>query len=116
MRAILPGALLVGCLTGCGFSSGVVAVGPDTYILAEERAPVLGGGREADRLVLAEAGRFCLRQGRVSQILDLRPDGDPFTPYYPTAFDLTFRCVTTVPAHGDGLPAAGSSVHQAPSP
>jgi hypothetical protein len=25
--------------------------------------------------------------------LYLAPAGDPFTPYYPTAFDATFRCV-----------------------
>jgi hypothetical protein len=26
--------------------------------------------------------------------IDPRPDGDPYTPYYPTA-DATFRCVST---------------------
>ena len=75
-----------------------MAVGPDTYAVSEERAPALGGGRAADRAVLADASGFCLRQRRVSVILDLRPDGDPFTPYYPTAFDATFRCLTTAEA------------------
>jgi len=104
MRAFLPCLLLLACLEGCGFSSGVRVVGPGTYALTEERAPVLGGGREANRLVLARADRFCLQQGRVSTILDLRPDGDPFTPYYPTAFDVTFRCLTTAQAKGEGQP------------
>lgn len=104
MRAFLPCVLLIACLAGCGFSSGVRLVGPDTYALTEERAPVLGGGHEANRLVLAKADRFCLQQGRVSTILDLRPDGDPFTPYYPTAFDLTFQCLTTAQAKGGGQP------------
>ena len=88
MRVILPGALLV-CLTGCGFSSGLVTVGPETYTLVEERSPVLGGGLEADRVVRTEAGSLCLRQGRVGRILDLRPAGDPFTIYYPTGYALT---------------------------
>ncbi|MGI4747173.1 MAG: hypothetical protein ACRYGI_20050 [Janthinobacterium lividum] len=104
MRAFLPCVLLLCCLAGCGFSSGVMAVGPGTYALSEERAPVLGGGREAHRLVLARADRFCAQQGRVSTVLDLRPDGDPFTPYYPTAFDITFRCLATAQAKGGGQP------------
>ena len=100
MRAFLPCVLILS-LAGCGFSSGVMAVGPDTYALSEERAPALGGGHEANRLVLAEASRFCQQQNRVSTILDLRPDGDPFTPYYPTAFDLTFQCLTAAQATAD---------------
>lgn len=104
MQVFLSCVLLVFCLAGCGFSSGVMAVGPDTYAMTEERAPVLGGGREANRLVLAEADRFCRQQGRASAILDLRPDGDPFTPYYPTAFDVTFRCVNEAQAKGDRQP------------
>ncbi len=107
MRPPLPCVLLLSCLAGCGYSSGVVAVGPDTYAVSEERAPALGGGREANRVVLAEASGFCLRQGRVSMILDLRPDGDPFTPYYPTAFDVTFLCPP---------PAATTSGPDAPPP
>lgn len=106
MQAFLPCLLLTGCLVGCGFSSGVVAIGPNTYVLSEERAPVLGGGREANRLVLAEAGRFCLQQNRVSATLDLRPDGDPFTPYYPTAFDVTFQCLTATEAKVGGRDTA----------
>ncbi|WP_419728636.1 hypothetical protein [Lichenicola sp.] len=105
MRTFFAGTLLC-CLAGCGFDSAVVAVGPDTYTLSVERAPALGGGREANRLVLAEASRFCLQQARVSTILDLRPDGDPFTPYYPTAFDIIFRCAT---------PAAGNARTSGPA-
>ncbi len=102
MRAVLRFVPLSACLSGCGYGSGVSAVGPDTYALSEERAPVLGGGREAYRAALSEASAFCLRQGQVSAILDLRPDGDPFTPYYPTAFDAVFRCLTTAEATAGG--------------
>ena len=81
-------------LAGCGAGTGIVPVGPDTYAVSEMRAPALGGGPEAERAVLAEAGAFCAQQGRTSLTLTLAPNGDPFTPYYPTAFDHTFRCVT----------------------
>ena len=90
MRAVLLGSILG--LTGCAFSTGVVPVGPDTYTVSELRAPVLGGGAEAERVVLAKAGRFCERQGRKVFLLDVRPDGNPNTIYWPTAFDATFQC------------------------
>jgi hypothetical protein len=86
-------ALVALCVTGCGSSTGIMPVGPDTYAISEMRAPVLGGGDEARRIVMVEAIGFCQQQGRVFVPLDLRPDGDPRTPYYPTAFDATFRCV-----------------------
>lgn len=80
-------------LAGCGATTGIVPVAPGTYAVSEMRAPALGGGAEARRVALAEADGFCRRQGRALAPLAVRPDGDPFTPYFPTAFDVTFRCV-----------------------
>ena len=79
-------------LAGCGATTGIVPVAPGTYAVSEMRAPALGGGAEARRVALAEADGFCRRQGRVLAPLAMRPDGDPLTPYFPTAFDVTFRC------------------------
>lgn len=92
-------------LTDCAMTSGVRPVGPDTYAVSEMRAPVRGGGAEAHRAVLAEIAGFCGQQGRVPRLLDLRPDGDPRTPYWPTAFDATFRCL---PAAAAGVVAPSS--------
>ncbi len=86
-------------LAGCATTTGIVAVGPDTYMVSEMRAPALGGGPEAQRAVLAEANAFCASQGRVFAPVFMRPDGDPYTPYYPTAYDATFRCVPPGAAH-----------------
>ena len=80
-------------VTGCATTTGIVPLGPSTYSLSELRAPVRGGGTEARRAVLVEATGFCQRQGLVFVPLDLRPDGDPYTPYFPTAFDATFQCL-----------------------
>jgi len=88
----VPG-LLVLALAGCATGSGIVPIGPDLYTVSELRAPVRGGGAEARRVVLAESEAFCRQQGRVFVPLYLAPAGDPFTPYYPTAFDATFRCL-----------------------
>ncbi len=102
---LLLGMLAMG-VGGCALGSGIVPIGPDTYVLSEMRAPVRGGGAEAQRVVLAEASGFCQQQGRAIVLLDLRPDGDPRTQYWPTAFDATFRCS----AVGGGSPAAGLGV------
>ncbi len=79
-------------LSGCAAGSGVIPVGPDTYTLSELRAPAAGGGPAARLAVLSESAAFCRAQGRAVVPLELRPDGDPTTPYWPTAFDVTFRC------------------------
>ena len=79
-------------VVACTATSGVVPLGPDTYGVSEMRAPLAGGGQAARAAVVAEAAAFCTRLGRTVVPLALRPDGDPFTPYYPTAFDATFRC------------------------
>ena len=89
LRILLPAALLT---SGCTGTSGIIPVGPDTYTVSEMRAPLVGGGPAARDAVLAEAAAFCSSQGRTVVPLELRPDGDPYTPYYPTAFDATFRC------------------------
>jgi hypothetical protein len=80
-------------LAGCATGTGIVPVGPNTYAVSEMRAPALGGGPEAQRAVLAESNAFCAAQGRVFTPVVMHPDGDPFTPYYPTAYDATFLCL-----------------------
>ena len=98
MRSLASALLMAVALGGCALTSGIVPIGPGTYVLSEMRAPVRGGGAEAQRVVLAEADGFCRQQGRSLLLLDLRPDGDPRTQYWPTAFDATFQCVDGPPA------------------
>ncbi len=86
--------LVLPLLADCTFSTGIVPVGPDTYTVSEMRSPARGGGAEAQRALLAETDAFCRRQNKQFLAIDMRPDGDPYTPYYPTAFDATFRCVS----------------------
>jgi hypothetical protein len=93
MRIYIFTVLAVVGLTGCSLTSGIVPIGPNTYVLSEMRAPVRGGGAEAQRVVLAEADGFCRRQGRDLVMLDLRPDGDPRVRDWPTQFDATFQCL-----------------------
>lgn len=89
--------LLALAVAACTGTTGILPVGPDTYTLSEMRAPVLGGGARAHDAVLSEAASFCQAQNRSMVLLDLRPDGDPRTRYWPTAFDATFQCRTAPP-------------------
>ena len=92
MRSAWLRLTVCAALSGCEAGSGVVPVGPDTYALSELRAPAAGGGPAAQAAVLRDSAAFCRAQGREVVMLGLRPDGDPATPYWPTAFDATFRC------------------------
>ncbi|MGI4951501.1 MAG: hypothetical protein ACRYGM_06825 [Janthinobacterium lividum] len=92
MRLILLPVIAGALLSGCGLSSGIVPVAPGIYALSEMRAPVRGGGAEAQRAVLVGAAGFCRQQGRRLMVIDLQPGGDPRIRDWPTAFDLTFQC------------------------
>ena len=119
MRTALLTVAMGSLLTGCALSSGVTRVGPDTYTLSELRAPVRGGGAEAERVVLAEASGFCEQHGRRITLLNVRPGGDPYTPYWPTAFDATFQCRPAsdpAPPEGGHSMGAGQLGPQAPRP
>ena len=92
MRLGWLGLSMCAALCGCAAGSGVIPVGPDTYTLSELRAPAAGGGPAARQAAVSRSAAFCRAQGRAVVPLELRPDGDPTTPYWPTAFDATFRC------------------------
>jgi len=79
-------------LSGCAVSVGVVPVGPDTYMVSERRAPVLGGGPEAQRVALLEANEFCRQHGGVFAPLAMGPVGNAYSLYGPSGFTTTFRC------------------------
>ncbi len=87
---VLP--LLGLALSGCAATTGIVPIAPGTFQVNEMRAPVLGGGPEAQRAALAEATGFCAQQGLRFTPLMMAPGGVPYSPYGPTTFTATFRC------------------------
>ena len=88
----LAAGMVVLTLCGCAGSVGIVQNGPDTFMVSEMRAPVLGGGAEAQRAALGEAGAFCAGQGRVFAPVSMAPGGYPYSAYGPTNFTAVFRC------------------------
>ena len=98
MNAKLLGAaaLLFGgatVLVGCASSTGILPAGPDTYTLSERFAPVRGGGTEAQREALTKANDFCAEKGRVFVPATMGQSGALYSPYGPTGYTVTFRCL-----------------------
>jgi hypothetical protein len=79
-------------LSGCAATTGIVPIGPGTFQVSEMRAPVLGGGPEAQRAAIAEAIGFCAQQGLQFAPLVMAPGGVPYSQYGPTNFTTAFRC------------------------
>jgi hypothetical protein len=93
MTRRLPALAVCLALAACAATTGIVPIGPGTFQVSEMRAPVLGGGPEAQRAAIAEAIGFCARQGLQFAPLSLVPGGVPYSAYGPTNFTTAFRCV-----------------------
>lgn len=51
-------------LQGCAQSSGVLKLGPDTYLISTHAAPVLGGEVGAKKRSIKKANKFCSEMGK----------------------------------------------------
>lgn len=109
-------ACILPAFAACATGTSIVQFGPNIYTVSEMRAPVLGGGPEAQRAVLAESDAFCSSQGRLFAPVAMHPDGDPFTPFYPTAYDATFRCLLPAEAARPVTTPLGAPTSPAPFP
>lgn len=85
----------LGILTACTTSTGILPVGPNTYTVSENRAPIRGGGIEAQRIALNEANTYCQQQGRVFVPLTMGQSGDLTNQFGPTGYTATFQCVVS---------------------
>jgi hypothetical protein len=88
-------AVLALSLGGCAGTVGVQPMGPDSFMVSEMRAPVLGGGAAAQRAAIGEAMAFCHYAGRVFVPVTMYPSGFAASPYGPTAYTAVFRCLPT---------------------
>ena len=57
-------ACMVIALAGCATSSGVVNVGPDTYMASAHAMHEAGGLSTARKMAIEDAQKFCTKQGR----------------------------------------------------
>jgi hypothetical protein len=98
-----PTLALLLLLAGCAIGTGILPVGPNTYTVREEYAPIRGGATAAEQAALTEANAFCVTQGRLFLDMATPPR---WNPWGPTGYSVTFRCALA----GDPALAQGGSV------
>jgi len=81
-------------LTACVHSSGVLPLGPDTYLVSVRASVARGGEPEATRMAFEEAQRHCTGKGREFLFTDL---GSGPSHLADGTVDLMFQCLQ----HGD---------------
>ncbi len=88
MRAlsILAGQIAICLLAGCSFGGQVQSMGPDTYTVSNQVAPVSGGSVAAREMALQEANAFCEKQGKSVLVTNTSES-------YGTDYSVTFRCL-----------------------
>jgi hypothetical protein len=91
-RRIRSITVIVGLLSGCAASTGILPAGPNTYTLTERFAPVRGGATTAQQTALTEANAFCTGQGRQFLPTDMKVPPS-LNPYGPTSYEVTFQCL-----------------------
>ena len=84
-------SLLIFALAACATNTGALSIGPDTYLISVERAPILGGRSAARTVALTDAGRFCAEQGK--QLMVLSTGAFHSGPMRDTGLDVQFRCL-----------------------
>jgi len=77
-------------LAGCATSSGIMAVGPDTYLITTAADAFRGGGSGARQVALSEAQQHCTKLNK--ELLVTNMETSPFVGGG-KSFDVTFRCL-----------------------
>ena len=88
----LPAAAIL--VAGCAASTGILPIGPNTYMVSETLAPVrVDGGTEAQQIALTEASAFRQKQNRVIVRTILGQAGNLNNPYGQTGDAVTLHCL-----------------------
>jgi hypothetical protein len=88
-KTIMLAATASAILVGCGMPSGVVPVGPDSYMTSATALGVIGSA--APMGAAREASRYCEQQGRH---MIIRNTQNTTLSAGPTTSTLVFSCVT----------------------
>lgn len=89
MRLIIC-AVFATALAGCGTTSKVLTLGPDTYRISASKHNLSGGAPEAEANALESANTFCTSRGKQVLVSNMSSGFD--RPYY--TYTATFRCLT----------------------
>ena len=94
MRAIFAGIILVAALSGCASNSGVVPVGPDTYMVSRQAATGFSGMGTLKADAFQEANEYCLKDKKKVQVVRTDESRPPYLlGNYPRA-EVQFMCLS----------------------
>ena len=86
-------AALVALLAGCASNSGVVPIGPDTYMVSRQAATGFSGTGDLKAEAFREANEYCVAQKKVMQVVRTSEAQPPFVlGNYPRA-EVQFMCL-----------------------
>lgn len=80
-------------LAGCATNSGVVPIGPDSYLVSRQAGTGAGGLGTLKVEAIQEANQFCAKSGKIAQITSSSENSGPFIlGNFPKA-EVWFTCV-----------------------
>jgi hypothetical protein len=80
-------------LSGCAANSGVVPIGPDTYMVSRQAATGFSGSGNLKAEAFREAHQFCTTQNKVMQVVNTSEAQPPFVlGNFPKA-EVQFMCL-----------------------
>lgn len=80
-------------LAGCASNSGVVRIGPDTYMVSRQAATGFMGLAKIKAKAFGEANAYCDKQGRIAQVTHTRDSSPPYIlGNYPRS-EIEFMCL-----------------------
>lgn len=92
MKAV-PLVILVALVSACASNSGVVPIGPDTYMVSRQAATGFSGSGTLKAEAFQEASKYCAEQNKKLQVVNTSEAQPPFIlGNFPKA-EVQFMCL-----------------------
>lgn len=86
--------VLVATLSGCASHTGVISIGPDTFMIAKQQATGFPGLGNMKAEIIAEGNDKCRADGKIFQLVTSQESKPPYIlGNYPRS-EITFLCLS----------------------
>src|SRR5437868_10048273 len=87
-------AVITSILVACASNSGVVPIGPDTFMLSRQAATGFSGLGNLKAEALREAQQYCTSRGKVMQIVNSTESQPPYVLGNFPKTEIQFMCLS----------------------
>jgi hypothetical protein len=87
-------------LVGCAVNSGVVATGPDTFMVSRQAATGFSGLGDLKAQALREANKYCADKGKSMQEINTSESKPPYILGNFPRVEVEFRCLDVAKGSG----------------